>query len=128
MIVADTDVMVDLLRRFPPAMEWLGSLDDRLVLPGFVVMELIAGCKDRTEQRQVERIIRPFPITWPTREALNSALSVFADHHLGHAISMLDAVIGQTAAHLGLPLATFNRKHYSVIHGLKTVQPYSRMT
>ena len=126
MIVADTDVMVDLLRRFPPAMEWLESLDDRLVLPGFVVMELIAGCKDRTEQRRVERIIRPFPITWPSREALNSALSVFADHHLGHGISMLDAVIGQTALGLGLPLATFNRKHYSVIHGLKTVQPYSR--
>ena len=128
MIMADTDVMVDLLRSYPPAAQWLESLDDEVILPGFVVMELLDGCRDRSQQRRVERIIRPFPVTWPSRETLSSALSLFADHHLRHGLSMLDAVIGQTAADLDLPLATFNRKHYSVIRGLKTVQPYSRMT
>lgn len=126
MIMADTDVIVDLLRSFPPAVQWLESLNDELILPGFVVMELIDGCKDRCDQGCVERIIRPFPITWPSRETLNSALSAFAEHHLSHGLSMLDSVIGQTAADLGFPLATFNRKHYSVINGLKTIQPYSR--
>lgn len=98
----------------------------QILLPGFVVMELIAGCKDRAGQKQVERIIRPFPITWPSLAALNAALSVFADHHLGRGLSVLDAIIGETAHGLDVPLATFNRKHYSMIHGLKTVQPYSR--
>jgi predicted nucleic acid-binding protein len=126
MIVADTDVMVDLLRSFQPAIQWLESLNDRVILPGFVVMELIDGCTDRSDQRRVERTIHPFPITWPSRETLNLALSAFADHHLRHGLSMLDAIIGQTAADLGLPLATFNRKHYSVIRGLQTIQPYPR--
>lgn len=126
MIVVDTDVMVDVLRSCPPAMSWLESFADRIVIPGFVVMELIAGCENLTEQRRVERIIRPFPITWPSLGTLNSALSVFAHNHLGRGVSMMDSIIGQTAHDLGLPLATFNRKHYSVIHGLKTVQPYSR--
>ena len=124
--MADTDVIVDLLRSFPPAVQWLESLNDDLILTGFVVMELIDGCKDRSDQRRVERVIRPFPITWPSRETLNSALSVFSEYHLVHGLSMLDSVIGQTARDLGLPLATFNRKHYSVIRGLKTVQPYPR--
>ena len=128
MIVADSDVMVDILRSFPPAMQWLESLDDEVILPGFVVMELLDGCRNRSEQRQVERVIRTFPITWPSRETMNSALWVFADHHLRHGLSMLDAMIGQTALDLDLPLATFNSKHYSVVRGLKTVQPYSRMT
>ncbi|MGE0887360.1 MAG: type II toxin-antitoxin system VapC family toxin [Blastocatellales bacterium] len=43
MILLDSDVMIDLFRRFPPAVEWFGSLsaDEEIALPGFVVMELI---------------------------------------------------------------------------------------
>lgn len=126
MIVVDTDVMVDVLRSYPPATQWIASLADQIVIPGFVAMELLAGCRDLSEQKRVERMIRPFPITWPSQETLNSALLLFARHRLGHGVSMLDAIIGQTAHDLGFPLASFNRKHYSVIHGLKTVQLYSR--
>lgn len=126
MIMADTDVIVDLLRSFPPAVQWLESVNDELILPGFVVMELIDGCKDRSDQRRIQRVIRPLPITWPSRDTLSLALSAFAEHHLSHGLSMLDSVIGQTAVDVGYPLATFNRKHYSLIRGLKTIQPYPR--
>jgi len=42
MILLDTDVMIDLLRGYPPAKEWFDSLDDDAIftLPGFVMMEL----------------------------------------------------------------------------------------
>ena len=42
MVLLDTDVMIDILRQFPPAVSWLDSLnDEQIVLPGFVIMELI---------------------------------------------------------------------------------------
>ena len=48
MIFLDSDVVIDILRQFSPAMEWFDSLndDEELVLSGFVVMELIQGCKN----------------------------------------------------------------------------------
>lgn len=54
MILLDTDIVIDLLRNYPPALAWLVSLDDEeIVLPGFVVMELIQGCRTKTEQEKV---------------------------------------------------------------------------
>ncbi len=39
MILLDSDVMIDLLRGYPPAVAWLETLDEEeeLALPGFVV-------------------------------------------------------------------------------------------
>jgi len=42
MLLLDTDIMIDVLRRYPPALAWLTSLGTtQLALPGYVVMELI---------------------------------------------------------------------------------------
>jgi predicted nucleic acid-binding protein len=45
MILLDSDVMVDLLRQYPPATKWFDSLNDEeeIALSGYVVMELIQG-------------------------------------------------------------------------------------
>ncbi|MDZ7261595.1 MAG: hypothetical protein ONB05_05755 [candidate division KSB1 bacterium] len=57
MILLDSDVMIDLLRQYPPAMKWFNSLDDEeeIVLSGYVVMELIQGCRNKTEQEKIQR-------------------------------------------------------------------------
>jgi hypothetical protein len=51
MILLDSDVMIDLLRQYPPATGWFDTLDDEeeLLLPGYVVMELIQGCRNKPE-------------------------------------------------------------------------------
>lgn len=42
MLLLDTAVMIDLLRQYPPAVAWLDSLrEEEIVLPGFVMMELM---------------------------------------------------------------------------------------
>ena len=44
MILVDSDIIIDFLRKYPPAIEWLTSLgDEELALPGYVVMELVQG-------------------------------------------------------------------------------------
>ncbi len=46
MILIDTDVMVDILRRHGPAVAWLDSLGTAAVgIPGLVAMELLQGCR-----------------------------------------------------------------------------------
>lgn len=128
MILLDTDVMIDLLRQYPPAVAWLDSLgEEEIVLPGFVVMELIQGCRNKVEQEKMEGELRGYGVAWPTSATCDEALSVFASYHLSHGLGILDALIGQVAMGLNLPLYTFNQKHYAAIPNLKTVQPYEKV-
>ena len=127
MVLLDTDVAVDLLRGYPPARAWLESLGDtEILLPGFVLMELIQGCRDKTEQEKVAALQDDFFVVWPSPRICEEALSVFSCYHLSHGIGILDALIGQTAVNLGLPLHTFNQKHYASIPDLETTQPYQK--
>jgi hypothetical protein len=119
--------MIDLLRQYAPAVNWLDSLgEEEIMLPGFVVMELLQGCSNKTEQAQVEQFLIGFEIVWPLPETCKEALEVFARYHLSHKVGLLDALIGQTAVAWNLPLHTFNRKHYAAIPNLVTVAPYHK--
>lgn len=67
MILLDTDVMVDIMRRHPPALAWLDSLGAEVVsISGLVAMELLQGCRDRKEQQQLESFLRPYQRYWPS--------------------------------------------------------------
>jgi hypothetical protein len=89
-------------------------------------MELLQGCRDREEEQQVEAILRPYKLYWPTPEDCARAFDDFSSHHLSHGLGILDALIAETAAGRAAQLATFNRKHYGVVDGLQMIQPYAR--
>jgi len=130
MILLDSDVMIDLLRQYPPAMRWFDALGEEveIILPGYVVMELIQGCRNKIEQEQLQRILAPHGIAWPSPADCDEALDVFTQYHLSHNAGLLDVLIGQTAVALGVPLYTFNQKHYRFMTELQTVQPYGKVT
>lgn len=128
MVLLDTDVMIDLLRNFVPASAWLASLGtEEIVLPGFVVLELLQGCRNKAEQDRVERTVASGRIVWPDAVACNEALDSYAQFHLSQSLGFIDALIAHTALMLRQPLYTFNQKHYAVISTLVTVQPYPRV-
>lgn len=129
MVRLDTDVMIDILRQYPPAVAWLGSQGDKqVILPGFVVMELLQGCRNKAEQERVEKALENYAVAWPSSEVCEQALSVFSHYHLGHGLGILDALIGQMAVALRLPLCTFNQKHYAAIPDLESLQPYEKVS
>ena len=74
MILLDTDVAIDILRGFPPAVAWLQGLGTSVLgLPGLVVMELLQGCPNKAEQLKVERFYQPHPLFWPTQADCHGA-------------------------------------------------------
>jgi len=125
MILLDTDVMVDVLRGYEPAKEWLKSAHE-IGVPGLVAMELIQGCQNAKEQRQLEKALTGYPLYWLNEDDCNRALEIFSSHHLSDNIGLLDALIAETTIGMNAELATFNVKHYRVLRGLKTIQPYGR--
>jgi predicted nucleic acid-binding protein len=127
MICVDTDVMIDILRRYAPAVAWLRSRGaEALALPGLVAMELLQGCRNRSEQQRVERLMRPYRLYWPSHADCERALQDYATYYLSHQLGILDALIAETAVGLGVAFATFNDKHYRVLPTLHTIQPYVR--
>jgi hypothetical protein len=130
MILLDSDVMVDLLRQYPPATKWFDTLDDEeeLLLPGYVVMELIQGCRNKVEQERLQYELATYGIVWPASVDCDEALDVFTEYRLSHNAGLLDVLIGQTAVALRVPLYTLNQKHYCFVPGLETIQPYEKTT
>jgi tRNA(fMet)-specific endonuclease VapC len=128
MLLLDTDVMIDLMRNYQPATAWLDELGmEALALPGVVAMELIQGCRDKTEQRRVEVVLQSYPIYWPPPSECADLYETFARYRLSHGVEILDTLIAATAVGLNAPLATFNGKHYRVFPQLQFFEPYRRL-
>lgn len=122
----DTDVLVDVGRGHLPAVTWLLSLSEPPQMPGFVQMELVEGCRDKAELRRIQAIVAPYQLVWPTEDDCRRALADFTQFHLSHSLGMNDALIAATAVGRSATLVTFNTKHFAVVPGLTTEQPYDR--
>jgi len=102
-------------------LEWLKSIGrDNLGLPGFVVMEILEGESDKRSTKRIHKTLGEFAVFWPTVDNCNRAMEVFAEKNLSHSLGAFGALIGETAKGLGVPLCTFNLKHYNAIPGLET--------
>jgi len=128
MIFLDSDVVIDLLREYPPATNWFDSLDgdEIMALSGFVVMELIQGCHNKAQQARLQRDLSFYEIVWLSPDDCDKALEVFTQYRLSHNAGLIDVLIGQTAVALGVPLYTFNQKHYQFVPDLHAIQPYTK--
>ncbi len=113
MILLDSDVLIDLLRNYSPAMKWFNDLEDdqELAVPGYVVMELIQGCRNKAEQERVQQTLASFGIVWLAPPDCDKALKVFVAFRLSHNAGLLDVLIAETAVALAVPLYTFNQRH-----------------
>jgi predicted nucleic acid-binding protein len=126
MILLDADVCIDLGRGYLPALEWFAGLMEHPALPGLVVMELLAGCRNGREMQVARRFTRRFEAHWPTAGDCGRAVDTYTKLKLSHGLSVNDALIAACAIGLGATLCTFNVKHFSAIVGLSHQQPYPR--
>jgi hypothetical protein len=123
----DSDVLIDILRSYEPALQWVDSVgDDELIVAGFAAMELIQGCRNKSEQHRVENALHRFGIVWPESQTCDRAFELLARCHLKDGIGIIDALVAQMAIDFSVPLVTYNAKHYSCAGSLQTTQPYPR--
>lgn len=126
MLLLDSDVLIDIQRGYHPAVDWFGGLSDLPSIPGLVLMELIQDAHNLRQVRAALKLVSPLPVVWPTEADYARALSDFTAFHLSHRLGLLDSLIAACAIGRSATLCTFNVKHYRVVSGLKTEQPYAR--
>jgi predicted nucleic acid-binding protein len=122
----DTDILIDIQRRHPPAVAWFVSLTERPAVPLLVVMELLQDAANKTQVAKALALVGPLTLVYTTPADQQRALQDYTMFHLSHRLGLLDALIGATAIGLGASLCTFNVKHFQIIPGLTIEQPYAR--
>jgi len=121
----DTDILIDIQRGHAPAFNWFGTLKELPSIPGLVIMELVQDALNSGQVQKALKLVAPLPV-WPTETDCARALSDFTAYHLSHKLGLLDALIAACAVGRGATLCTFNLKHYQVVPGLMTLQPYEK--
>lgn len=125
-MLVDTDILIDLQRGHPPAVQWVSASMVLPQVPGFVVMELIRGCRNKKSLLAVEKLIDPFDIVWAETEECELALGFFSRLYLSHNLGMIDSLIAGMAVGRDTGLCSFNEKHFGAVPGLKRLAPYTR--
>ncbi len=130
LIVVDTDVAIDAGRGVGEALACLQEIDSQSALATSVVtqMELMIGCRNRTELRVLERFLSRFFIIKLDSQISDIAVALLRRYRLSHGLLIADALIAATAMSLDLPLVSKNQRDYRFIAGLNTLgypQPFA---
>jgi predicted nucleic acid-binding protein len=126
MTLMDSDVCIDILREYAPALSWFAGLDEVPSIPGFCAVELVVGADDRRELETVRRFLGRFDIVWPEVVDMEHSLAVCAPLHLSHGLGALDSLIAGLAVGRSATLLTFNSRHFRAVPGITLEQPYAR--
>ncbi|MBI3194218.1 MAG: type II toxin-antitoxin system VapC family toxin [Ignavibacteriae bacterium] len=126
MILLDTDIIIDCLRDYPPAIQWIEKINVEIAVSVFSAFELFQGCSNKIEIQKVQRLLKQVRHLWLSEEGSKTALQLFTQLRSTQGIDVLDVLIAQTAIEKSLALNTFNTKHYKGIPNLTLIQPYKK--
>ncbi len=125
MVLLDTDILIDYLRLYSPALRLLDSFTkgDRFVSI-LSQMELLKGCKTKQHEQRILRFIKNFKVFYIDVEISQNAFKIFRDKRWQGNMDIPDSFIAATAKLHDLTLLSRNLKHYRNIPSLKVEKPY----
>jgi predicted nucleic acid-binding protein len=123
--IVDTDILIDAGHGVPEAVNCLQSIRANSFLAISVVtqMELMIGCRDKTEQRKLNQFLRQFQIVPLDKAISDKAVELLELYRLSHGLLIADSLIAATALVLSVPFISKNQRDYRFIAGLNLL-PY----
>jgi hypothetical protein len=123
--VVDTDILIDVGQDIREAVECLANVEEHSVPAVSVItqMELLVGCRNKVEQRRVERFLERFQVMKLTERVSDTAINLLREYRLRHGLAIPDALIAATAMASNQPLLSKNQRDYRFIKGLQLL-PY----
>ncbi|MCD6290207.1 MAG: type II toxin-antitoxin system VapC family toxin [Anaerolineae bacterium] len=125
-LLVDTDILIDVARGIEVAIAQLTNWESeqRVGISVITYMELLVGCRNKREQRAVERFIKRFELIAVDAEIGETAIQLLEKYRLSHGLLIADALIAATAIVRGIPLVSKNQRDYRFIEELE-LWPYS---
>jgi predicted nucleic acid-binding protein len=125
LILIDSDILIDVSRGVPEALETLERIvrDDEPSISIVTQMELLVGCRNQHELRSLGAFLQDFRIFKLSERISDSALGLLHRFRLSHGLLLADSLIAASALSHELPLISKNQKHFRFIEEL-TLLPY----
>lgn len=121
----DTSIIIDVLRGYKPAKDWVDNLPEtERRISVVTAAEALAGCQNRAEQKRVERELALYKTVWLDEYISQTALSLYSQYHLSHGAAFVDCLIAATAIHNRFRVATLNLKHFTPFPEIEAERPY----
>ncbi|MGR3310738.1 MAG: type II toxin-antitoxin system VapC family toxin [Candidatus Brocadiales bacterium] len=118
-LLVDTDVLIDISKGSSAAAKFLDNLKGDVYIGRVSAMELIAGARDKREQRIIEEFINGYQIKELSEPIGNKAYEYLKQYSRSHGLVAMDAIVAATAVVNDLNLASKNEKHFRPLKNLK---------
>jgi len=123
--LVDTSILIDFLRGNQAAKIWLdGFSPGELVISVITAAEIVTGCRNLREQKQVEKELALYPMVLVSGPISETAWEWYRQYRLSQGVGFLDCLIGASAYHTGLIVCTLNEKHFRPFPDLRVERPY----
>lgn len=125
--IVDTDILIDAARLVRDAVECLADIEQQsgLAISVITQMELLAGCRNKTELRNTERFLQRFHVLKLNEQVSDTAVDLLRQYRLRYGLAIPDALIAATCLVMDQPFISKNQRDYGFIQGLQLL-PYPR--
>jgi len=123
-ILIDTDIVIDYLRRYEKGLDFIKKHKEKIAISDFLEIELIIGCRNKEEIKDLEEFLKKFSILNTNSEIIKTAVDLLKNHYLKDGIEAIDSIIAASALFYDIDFYTRNSKHFKNIKGLRLFKPY----
>ncbi len=119
-ILVDTDILIDAGRNLSEAVSFLENAENEssLTISAVTKMELIVGCRNKTELRALDEFLERFTQIRLSETITDISMILLRRYRLSHGLLIPDALIAATAISINASFATKNQKDFRFISNL----------
>jgi len=124
-VLFDTDVLIDAGRNVDDAVSCLQGVEQNSILGISIItqMELMVGCRNKSELRSLEQFLRRFEVISLNKAIADTGVDLIRRYRLSHGLLIADALIAATALSVKIPFISKNQRDFKFIEGLELL-PY----
>jgi tRNA(fMet)-specific endonuclease VapC len=119
----DSDILIDISRAIPQAIEYIDSLPGDWMISQVTAMELIVGARGKQELADLDVFISSNSIVPLSDQIGAKGYELLKSSSKSHGLHVFDSLIAATAILEDLTLLTRNKKHFHMIDKLSVEFP-----
>jgi predicted nucleic acid-binding protein len=114
----DSDVLIDISRNRPEAIDYVDTLPDPWMISQVTAMELLVGARDKREVTYLDAFLSSYPIVPLSAPIGERAYQLLKGYAKSHGLHVFDSLVAATALEQSLTLVTKNQRHFAMINQL----------